>query len=183
MPVLIAIVGDSGSGKTSVIEKLTRALVAKRFKVGAVKHSSHGVFDLKGKDTRRLRDAGADIVVGVTNRETMIVKGTSVENLLTIEEMMRNQVDVIFVEGYTSLVCRNERILKIVVANHPKALSRFLHTLKGRVIVLTTANLKIDLGPKFQDLVHIQTDKFGKLLEMVEEEVSQRAGSHANNIG
>lgn len=61
MDHLIAIIGYSGAGKTTVIEKLVAELKRRGYRVGTVKHTHHQPeFDKIGKDSWRHFDAGAD---------------------------------------------------------------------------------------------------------------------------
>lgn len=54
----------SGAGKTTLIERLVPALRKRGLTVGAIKLSHHDVeTDTPGKDTRRIRDAGAAAVI------------------------------------------------------------------------------------------------------------------------
>lgn len=175
MTFFIGVLGVSGSGKTTIIEKLTRALVARGFKIGAVKHSSHEIFDLKGKDTRRLRDAGADVVVGISDKETMILRGrtTGMLELGDIQVMANNGVDILFIEGYSSMILENEHILKIVVANDEKTLFRFLRGLKGKTIVTTLTTWRPKLSPKIENFVPVGKDGANMLADIIGKELSQ----------
>ncbi len=66
LPPVISIVGKSGTGKTTLLEKLLPEFDRWGLRVGVLKHHSHqSSFDVPGKDTFRLAAAGADIVVGV----------------------------------------------------------------------------------------------------------------------
>ncbi|MCK4847203.1 MAG: molybdopterin-guanine dinucleotide biosynthesis protein B, partial [Deltaproteobacteria bacterium] len=57
---IISIVGLSGSGKTTVLEKLITELSERGLKVGTIKHSCHPhPVDAPGKDSWRHREAGA----------------------------------------------------------------------------------------------------------------------------
>lgn len=59
MPV-VSFVGRSGSGKTTLLEKVIAELTGRGLRAGVIKHTtSHAEFDAKGKDTLRLREAGA----------------------------------------------------------------------------------------------------------------------------
>ena len=60
-PVL-AVCGWSGSGKTTMLEKVIPLLVDRGLRVAVVKHDAHGIdIDREGKDSARLFAAGADI--------------------------------------------------------------------------------------------------------------------------
>lgn len=60
-PALVAIVGKSDSGKTTLIERLVPELVALGLRVGTVKHDAHGFdIDHPGKDSWRHGRAGAE---------------------------------------------------------------------------------------------------------------------------
>jgi len=75
MPQIIAIVGKSGSGKTTYIEKLLPALKRKGLKIGTIKHAFHGFnFDTEGKDSWRHREAGADTVLVASDDKIAIMK-------------------------------------------------------------------------------------------------------------
>lgn len=63
MKVLLVVAARSGSGKTTLVEGMLPHLRAAGLRVAAVKRTHHAVdLDRPGKDTRRLRDAGASPV-------------------------------------------------------------------------------------------------------------------------
>lgn len=61
VPLVISFVGFSGSGKTTIIERLLHGLSKKGYNIGVIKHH-HGQIDAPCKDTWRHRQAGATIV-------------------------------------------------------------------------------------------------------------------------
>jgi molybdopterin-guanine dinucleotide biosynthesis protein B len=64
MPSVLSVVGHSGSGKTSLIERLVRALAARGRDVVVIKHHGHArSVDPPHKDTARVRAAGARVAV------------------------------------------------------------------------------------------------------------------------
>lgn len=64
-PPVISFVARSGTGKTTFLAKLIPELKARGLRVGVLKHHAHASpFDVPGKDTYRLAQAGADVVVG-----------------------------------------------------------------------------------------------------------------------
>jgi molybdopterin-guanine dinucleotide biosynthesis protein MobB len=57
---IVSFTGRSGTGKTTLLEKLVAELVARGIRTGVIKHTVHAAeFDGSGKDTHRLRLAGA----------------------------------------------------------------------------------------------------------------------------
>ncbi|SRR6056297_1507490 len=61
MDHIIAIIGYSGSGKTTVIANLVPELKRRGYRVGTIKHTHHQPeFDKIGKDSWRHFDSGAD---------------------------------------------------------------------------------------------------------------------------
>lgn len=92
--MVIQIVGDSGSGKTLVIERSVRALAKRRLRVAVVKHSHHFP-DLAGKDTARFRAAGASIVL-FASRPSFVVFPSSPAALVPILP-----ADVVLIEGFS----------------------------------------------------------------------------------
>ncbi|AUI66972.1 MULTISPECIES: molybdenum cofactor guanylyltransferase MobA [Glaesserella] len=108
---LLAITGYSGTGKTTLLEKLIPALNQRQIKVGLIKHSHHNVdVDKQGKDSHRLRLAGANPTMVVCDqRWAMMVETSSLaafERL--VKQMETEQVDLILVEGF-----KHEQLPKI----------------------------------------------------------------------
>lgn len=59
-PPIVSFVGHSGSGKTTIVEKVIAILAAENIKIAIIKHDVHGFeMDMPGKDTWRHKQAGA----------------------------------------------------------------------------------------------------------------------------
>ncbi|HET6201335.1 MAG TPA: molybdopterin-guanine dinucleotide biosynthesis protein B [Planctomycetota bacterium] len=101
-PPVIAIVGESGSGKTTLLCGVLAALSRRGFRVGAVKHS--GGFDdpdLPGKDSRRLREAGAvGVVLGCAERTVVFREHPKGEPTLAHRLRLLPSCDLVLVESY-----------------------------------------------------------------------------------
>ena len=101
IPVL-AFVGRSNSGKTTLLVKLIPELRKRGYRVAVVKHTRHqGVeTDLPGKDTRRLWEAGAEQTVFCT--PDRIVHTRRVPTEPSLREILRGiqDVDLVILEGY-----------------------------------------------------------------------------------
>ena len=100
MAQIIAVVGKSSSGKTTLIERLIPELKKRGYKIGSVKHAHHGFeIDKKGKDSYRHRAAGADVVVVASPDEIAMVKRINTDSLENLERFF-DDMDLVLVEGY-----------------------------------------------------------------------------------
>lgn len=119
MPPLVAIVGNSDTGKTTLIEKLVPELKKRGYSVGTIKHTHHGfTMDQAGKDTYRHQAAGADTVVAVSPRRIAIVK-TSTQNSLEAALPFLEDRDVILVEGFKGGRCPKIEIFRKAAGGQP----------------------------------------------------------------
>lgn len=95
--------GQKNSGKTTLVEKLTRELTEKGFLVGVIKHDGHDCYaDAPGTDTSRAKEAGA-ICTGIcTSTRFRIDANEPADEKALIESMKRlaQPPDVIILEGF-----------------------------------------------------------------------------------
>ncbi|OOR98317.1 bifunctional molybdenum cofactor guanylyltransferase MobA/molybdopterin-guanine dinucleotide biosynthesis adaptor protein MobB [Haemophilus paracuniculus] len=99
----LAITGYSGTGKTTLLEKLIPELTACNLRVGLIKHSHHNVeVDKAGKDSHRLRLAGANPTMIVCDQRWALMCETSqaVGFSDILAQFDPQQVDLILVEGF-----------------------------------------------------------------------------------
>ena len=109
----IAIVGYSGSGKTTIASALVRILTDRGYRIGAIKHTPHGHDGPPGaKDSERLFDAGAErVLASGPGRITTVERAgrdTSPERLLAAFE---SGFDLVILEGF-----QESRLPRIIVA-------------------------------------------------------------------
>lgn len=100
---IVSIVGNSGAGKTTLIERLIPALRGRGWRVGTIKHDVHGFdIDHEGKDTWRHQQAGADAVcISSFERLALIRRVDEEYSLDRLEsEVLRGGLDLILTEGY-----------------------------------------------------------------------------------
>lgn len=89
----------SGTGKTTLIEKIVAVLTGRGCNVAVVKHDAHGLeFDHEGKDSARFSRAGArySIVSSGENAAVFISKPLEPEEACEYAK----DADIILVEGY-----------------------------------------------------------------------------------
>lgn len=120
----------SGTGKTTLIEKLVVSLKAQGLRLAVVKHDAHNFeIDKEGKDTWRFAQAGADMTLISSASKTAVVEyrpRTFRENLSMIHD-----VDLILVEGY-----KQEDIPRIGISR--KATGKGLTAPAGDFIAVVT---------------------------------------------
>lgn len=101
-PAVISIVGTkSGTGKTTLIEKIIKIFKNKNYNVGVLKHDAHNFeIDKKGKDSYRFTQAGADNVVITSSKKLAMIK--IVNEKENIEEVIKlfNGLDIVIIEGF-----------------------------------------------------------------------------------
>jgi molybdopterin-guanine dinucleotide biosynthesis protein MobB len=100
----VCFVGPSGSGKTTLLTALIPHLAARGIRVAAVKQTHHAVeSDVVGKDSWRLREAGATEVVLVTPLRTIHTRATpETASLDSVLEYLSPDVGLVLAEGYLS---------------------------------------------------------------------------------
>jgi molybdopterin-guanine dinucleotide biosynthesis adapter protein len=99
----IGFAGYSGSGKTSLIERVIPALRQRGLKVSVLKHAHHSFdIDQPGKDSFRHREAGASEVMLVSEKRWVIMHEAQGRPEPSMEEMLTRfeDCDVVLVEGY-----------------------------------------------------------------------------------
>ncbi|MDR1651417.1 MAG: molybdopterin-guanine dinucleotide biosynthesis protein B [Synergistaceae bacterium] len=120
-PIVCFVSSRSGTGKTTLLEKVIAEMTSRGYAVGTIKSDSHGVqMDREGKDTWRFARAGARVtaIIG-PDSYALIQKTPAKENLETVAAMLRD-VDIILVEGYKDArrpkieVVRAEKGAKII---------------------------------------------------------------------
>lgn len=146
-PALVSIISKKNSGKTTLLEKLIPEIKSRGYRVGTVKHDTHGFdIDHKGKDTWRHKQAGADTVVISSPWKISLIKDVAVE--VSLDEIVTQyfqDVDIVITEGY-----KKEEKPQIEVfrrAEHETP----LHSRENKgTLIAVTSDVDIDLGvPRF----------------------------------
>lgn len=101
-PAVVCFVARSGTGKTTLLEKLIPRLKARGLRVGVLKHHLHATaFDIPGKDSYRMAQAGADIVIGACAAQVAVFyPADGPPDLEALIAWHLQQVDLVLVEGY-----------------------------------------------------------------------------------
>ena len=102
MPPIVSIVGNSKSGKTTLIEKLVRELKIRGYRVATVKHTLHGAdFDQPGKDSWRHLQAGSEATLITSPDRVVLIKPVSASARLDeVIHLFGEDYDIILAEGF-----------------------------------------------------------------------------------
>lgn len=149
---IIAVLGATKSGKTTLIEYLISNLSKEGFRIGTIKHiHEHGFsIDMKGKDTWRHAMAGAKLVVAAAPNELVVIrkKETSEDELEEIIDLIKDgQLDLLIIEGFHSVVGQRKDIPKIVTAKTEEALRSTLSRTVAPVLAITGPFAKLKTVP------------------------------------
>ncbi|HIP95941.1 MAG TPA: molybdopterin-guanine dinucleotide biosynthesis protein B [Anaerolineae bacterium] len=98
---VVCIVGESGVGKTTFLEKLIAELKRRGYRVGTIKHHIHDFeVDRPGKDSWRHARAGSDVVVIASPYKLSLIERLEREPTLDEVAARITGVDIILAEGY-----------------------------------------------------------------------------------
>ena len=100
----IHIIGQPGSGKTTLIVDIIQELNKQNIKVGTIKHSAHvHELDKPGKDSFRHRKAGASPVSMITKEMTAVYLSKTREMTpQALLEKYYSNIDIVLIEGWIS---------------------------------------------------------------------------------
>lgn len=138
---MLGVAGWSNSGKTTLIEKLTRHFSDKGLRVATIKHTHHKFdIDKPGSDTARHRAAGAAETAIVSGSRFAVVEEIETRGEPALEDIAARlkAADIIFVEGYKSAA-----IPKIEVRRAAVATERLL-ALGDPLVIAIAADYELD---------------------------------------
>ncbi len=170
MAKIVAVIGRSGSGKTSTIEYLISNLSVEGFSIGCIKHVHEQDFtiDTKGKDTWRYAEAGAKTIAVIAPTEVDIIRKKENQRI-ELEETIKKieeRLDIIFLEGFHSLIAKRIDVFKIITAENEEDLET---TLKGTVHPIIAITGKVaKLKPKNLNLEFPIVDIYGEGKRLVQ---------------
>lgn len=98
----VSFVAKSGTGKTTLLEKVIAELKNRGYRVGVIKHDAHRFdIDHPGKDSHRLTQAGADTMLISSPEKLAVVKKHA--EAPPIDQLIAtyfDDVDVVLTEGF-----------------------------------------------------------------------------------
>jgi molybdopterin-guanine dinucleotide biosynthesis adapter protein len=144
---VISIVGMSGTGKTTLMEKLIAEMVRREYRVATIKHDVHGFeIDHEGKDSWRHKKAGARTVVLSSPWKVAVVEDVERDHDIgEIRDRYIRDCDVILSEGY-----KRNAFPKIEVFR--AALKRELLCVGDDTLLAVASDTPLDVGVPCLDI-------------------------------
>lgn len=161
---MVAFVGRSGCGKTTLLLKVVAELRSRGLRVAVVKHTSHsGVeTDIAGTDTRRYWDARADQVLLVAPDRVVHSRRVAAEPPLSTVLAGVGDVDIVLLEGFERAPVDKIEVVRSACSPEPlRGLQRRLATVTdvpGVAPACPTFELD-DAGPVSDFLVGLTNDE------------------------
>lgn len=102
---IIGFAAASGTGKTTLLTALIPVLKSQGLRVGLIKHSHHSFqIDQPGKDSFRLREAGASPVMLISSSRRAIITEIAPEQEPRLDDELKrfdqSELDLVLVEGF-----------------------------------------------------------------------------------
>ena len=103
-PPAVSFVAKSGTGKTTVLEKVIAELKSRGHRLGVIKHDAHRFdIDREGKDSWRMTRAGVDTMLITSPAKIAMVKMNPAGAEPSLEETIGHyfgDVDIVLTEGF-----------------------------------------------------------------------------------
>jgi molybdopterin-guanine dinucleotide biosynthesis protein MobB len=177
--LVIAAVGRSGSGKTVTLEYLIGKLSAEGYQIGSIKHVHHKGFtmDKEGTNTWRYAKAGAKVIVAISPEEVAIIKKTelALNELDQMISLVKNEkLDIVFIEGFHSLVAKRSDVVKIITAKNREGLEETLEGTVAPILAITGIVSTTTDKDSFRDIPILRVPQEGqKLVDLVKEQIGK----------
>jgi molybdopterin-guanine dinucleotide biosynthesis protein MobB len=139
--------------------------------------------DTEGTNTWRYTQAGSKVVVAISPQEVDVIKKTNreLENLDEIISLLENEnLDIIFIEGFHSLIAKRTDIQKIATAKDEADLKR---TIEGMAPPVLAASGRIALNTSktcFGNIPYIAIPQDGqRLVDLIKAELQKQNAKEA----
>ena len=154
----VAVTGYKNSGKTRVVETLTKELTKRGYKVGTIKHTADDInLDTPGKDTQRHREAGSKATAILQENTTAVF----LDRHLTLQQAAEHlgPLDFLVIEGFKTL----DTHARILVPRENSELDSLRNGLAIAVVKVPESKYYAET-----DLPVLTLDKVSELADIVE---------------
>lgn len=168
-PYVTAIVGHSGAGKTTLIERLLPVMNARKIRVATIKHSHHEIeLDDVGKDSWRHKQAGAQASMLLTPSAMQLVTGEIGDcEPQQLAQRYFSDMDLVLAEGFSLSSCNKIEVLRAACSSVARC------AMEDGLIALIT-----DVENSTMHLPHFALDDISGIAQfIVDSMLQQEAGS------
>jgi molybdopterin-guanine dinucleotide biosynthesis protein B len=158
LPVVISIVGHSGAGKTTLVEKLVRHLSTQGLMIATIKHAHHSVaLDTPGKDSYRYKQAGAAMSMLLT-RDALQLVADAVDNRepLQLAKQYMKEADLVLAEGFSHAPGSKIEVLRRACGKPPRC------AIEDGLIAMVT-----DMNEIYPELPHFGLEGIADLAQFI----------------
>ena len=186
--LVIAAVGVSGSGKTVTLEYLISHLAADGCKIGSIKHVHHKGFtmDKEGTNTWRYAKAGSKVIVAISPDEVDIIKKTAMalndlDKIIALLE--QEKLDIVFIEGFHSLIAKRHDVPKIITAKDQNGLEQTLEGTVQPILAIAGIVAQNTSTPAYTNIPIIKIPENGQtLIELIKKQLEKPQANPAKTV-
>jgi molybdopterin-guanine dinucleotide biosynthesis protein B len=133
--------------------------------------------DKEGTNTWRYAKAGAKVIVAISPEEIDIIRKTELElnNLDNIINLLENErLDIVFIEGFHSLMAKRADVPKIITATDEKGLKQTLEGTVQPILAIAGIVARNSSSLAYNSIPIVKVPEDGqKLLELVKKQLTQ----------
>ncbi|MCX8204969.1 MAG: molybdopterin-guanine dinucleotide biosynthesis protein B [Candidatus Nezhaarchaeota archaeon] len=177
---VVAVLGPKDTYKTRAAELIISRLSSMGLRVGGVKHLHSSRVDRPGKDTWRMAEAGASIVIAVGEGEVAAIERRR-PSLREVLGAIEGRVDVVVVEGFKREAGAMGSVVKVLTARSLEELEELLSSVEPPIAAITGPIAEGLRSWRGVPVVNLDEDP-SLLLDSVLSSLSLRARSSAKKL-
>jgi molybdopterin-guanine dinucleotide biosynthesis protein B len=163
-------------------------LSAEGYKIGSVKHVHHKGFtmDKEGTNTWRYAKAGSKVIVAISPEEIDIIRKTEMalndlDKIIALLE--QEKLDIVFVEGFHSLIAKRRDVPKIITAKDQKGLEQTLEGTTEPILAIAGIVAQNTSTPTFSNIPVIKVPEDGqRLVDLVKKRLEKPQANPAKIV-
>jgi molybdopterin-guanine dinucleotide biosynthesis protein MobB len=162
-------------------------LSAEGYQIGSIKHVHHKGFtmDKEGTNTWRYAKAGAKVIVAISPEEVAIIKKTelALNELDQMTSLIENEkLDIVFIEGFHSLVAKRGDVAKIITAKNQEGLAETLEGTVEPILAITGIAAMTATDASYKGIPIIKIPEEGqKLVALVKKQLEKKTAQKGTN--
>ena len=134
--------------------------------------------DKEGTNTWRYAKAGSKVIVAISPEEVAIIKKIemALEDLDQMTNLLKDEkLDIVFVEGFHSLIAKRQDVPKIITAKDEEGLKQTLEGTVEPILAVAGIVAKILETPTYQTIPVIKVPEEGqRLVELVKAQLKKK---------